>query len=989
MEFDDNQEYSLGGSDPSIVGAIFMANCRTKTECLNRKLFGLPPSQANFVKRVKSGMMLFLFEFEERKLYGVFQAVSDGAMNIVPNAFKSSGKQIPAQIRIKTIWYCKPLSEYEFRGAIEENYFAPYKFNLGLSKDQVANLLGLFESRKINIQRDKNLSLKELIKKSESPLSERRSNPLSERRFKKSLPKEKPIKKSKSPLSKEYITNRSVSSDCVLGDNEDIPSDCDKPRLAVVSETESMNNYYGSSRSNSYLSVVSEKPDSSYSSAPFPSSKSRVIPFLVPTENISLPPMRPGSLDLVPSSGDYIPLESANYFDPIDSSRPSPQSVSTRYNSVNPANLEVYDILSFSDPALNTNPLRHVPTGRDDLILSFGPGKDPPYVPDYYRPAVLHDPSSPGKDPPYVPDYHCPANLGREGPPDSAFQPSPSAGTFFPYKSNLQVRDHSLDSQRKTLEQNKQTSVERDVNGAHGGLRSDIPCKRTSVFSRLNGCPKDLAQDDKKHIGTKDHVHKTVKQLMDMLSECQKRWRKSTRKYEDNSKGNDVDDKIESEITLSELDDAPLDIEDQECIDVVAEEPVVNFKRRSKIRKMHREMEHRVEETDGLSHTCLPKRRKLLRPSFVSVGTHECKEGGSSEVLAAGNGHEGDKNDSYQYFGVPIVVESKLLHQNIGKPQNYEVKEGASVKSFISSNGSESIRKDLSQNIGVQVVGHTNCSERNSGKTDIFTNSQDEVILDPTGFKGHRQGGTEDSQNCWGDGNEKAQDTKISYEDGNENTEETSGSMELEKLVNTSSECEGNIGTEELFPKSNVFQTNFLHGGEDNKKVSSGRQGIVQALHSGPSCGKTDPSNSQDFIQDLNDIKDHSHLSLHDVPKDVSVCRGNENGESPNRQICCEDVSSKAQDSQICWEGENGKAQGSQICFEGANFERDSVSRAFEKANDFFPESNDSPGNPSIGNSDVKLKRKEMCEDVGFSKTVDNEVIDLNLSIGGCYNHIS
>ena len=85
------------GSIPQ-YGAIFMSNASTKRECFGRKLFGLPSAMANFVKQVKSGMILFLFEFESRELYGVFRATSDGALNIVPHAFSSSGKQFPAQV---------------------------------------------------------------------------------------------------------------------------------------------------------------------------------------------------------------------------------------------------------------------------------------------------------------------------------------------------------------------------------------------------------------------------------------------------------------------------------------------------------------------------------------------------------------------------------------------------------------------------------------------------------------------------------------------------------------------------------------------------------------------------------------------------------------------------------------------------------------------------------------------------------------------------
>lgn len=130
-------------------GAIFMSNRATRKECFRRKLLGLPSGQADFVKQVKAGMVLFLFEFERRELHGVFQACSDGAMNIVPHAYSSSGKQFPAQVKFIQMWQCDPLSEDEFRDAIRANYFSPYKFNFGLSERQVQNLLLLFSKRKI------------------------------------------------------------------------------------------------------------------------------------------------------------------------------------------------------------------------------------------------------------------------------------------------------------------------------------------------------------------------------------------------------------------------------------------------------------------------------------------------------------------------------------------------------------------------------------------------------------------------------------------------------------------------------------------------------------------------------------------------------------------------------------------------------------------------------------------------------------------------
>ncbi|XP_058072074.1 uncharacterized protein LOC131221019 [Magnolia sinica] len=147
-----HKDKNVASSNSMIEGAIFMSNRATKKECLKRKLFGLPPSQAPFVKQVKTGTILFLFEYEERKLYGVFEAASDGALNIEPRAFNSLGKPFTAQIRFQRIWSCHPLSEPEFCDAIKDNYYTTKKFHMYLSQEQVLKLLLLFSSKKIKIQ---------------------------------------------------------------------------------------------------------------------------------------------------------------------------------------------------------------------------------------------------------------------------------------------------------------------------------------------------------------------------------------------------------------------------------------------------------------------------------------------------------------------------------------------------------------------------------------------------------------------------------------------------------------------------------------------------------------------------------------------------------------------------------------------------------------------------------------------------------------------
>lgn len=96
MEYEE-EENDVPGSIPEF-GAIFMSNAETRKECFKQKVFALPQSKAGFVKQVKTGMVLFLFDFERRQLFGVYEATSDGALNILPNVFRSGGKHFPAQV---------------------------------------------------------------------------------------------------------------------------------------------------------------------------------------------------------------------------------------------------------------------------------------------------------------------------------------------------------------------------------------------------------------------------------------------------------------------------------------------------------------------------------------------------------------------------------------------------------------------------------------------------------------------------------------------------------------------------------------------------------------------------------------------------------------------------------------------------------------------------------------------------------------------------
>ncbi|CAL5051337.1 unnamed protein product [Urochloa decumbens] len=133
-------------------GAIIICNHETKRQFFEQKHFALPGYAATFINKIRAGMLLFLFEHEERKLYGVFEATSDGALNILPDSCASLCKFRPAQVLFRRVWFCKPLTEAEFSDAIKGNCLHPQMSFFGISYLQVLDLVDLFSSRMIRLQ---------------------------------------------------------------------------------------------------------------------------------------------------------------------------------------------------------------------------------------------------------------------------------------------------------------------------------------------------------------------------------------------------------------------------------------------------------------------------------------------------------------------------------------------------------------------------------------------------------------------------------------------------------------------------------------------------------------------------------------------------------------------------------------------------------------------------------------------------------------------
>lgn len=137
---------NLGKSDLGAV--IFGCKNYTIDECYTKKLFGLPAPHYAYVKNISRGLVLFLFNYSDRTLHGIFEAVTPGQMNIDRHAWTEDGADTPypAQVKVCLQRRCCTLTEDQFRPIISSNYYEQSLFWFELDRSQTSKLVSLFNS---------------------------------------------------------------------------------------------------------------------------------------------------------------------------------------------------------------------------------------------------------------------------------------------------------------------------------------------------------------------------------------------------------------------------------------------------------------------------------------------------------------------------------------------------------------------------------------------------------------------------------------------------------------------------------------------------------------------------------------------------------------------------------------------------------------------------------------------------------------------------
>ncbi|CAA0827477.1 Unknown protein [Striga hermonthica] len=145
-----NVKWARNLNKSQLGGVIFGCTQSTMRECLANQLFGLPAHHFSYVKNIEPGLPLFLFDYSERKLHGIYEAASSGKMGIDSYAWTADGSdrtKFPAQVvQIRLRLQCQALPEYQFKPIIIDNYYSQAHFWFELDHAQASKLMSKLSS---------------------------------------------------------------------------------------------------------------------------------------------------------------------------------------------------------------------------------------------------------------------------------------------------------------------------------------------------------------------------------------------------------------------------------------------------------------------------------------------------------------------------------------------------------------------------------------------------------------------------------------------------------------------------------------------------------------------------------------------------------------------------------------------------------------------------------------------------------------------------
>lgn len=86
------------GSTKALAGLIVMCNDRMRRSFLKYGVFGVPVAKKPILDRVGASTKLFLFEFEARALWGIYEATSEASLDIEKDIYRGSHISFAAQV---------------------------------------------------------------------------------------------------------------------------------------------------------------------------------------------------------------------------------------------------------------------------------------------------------------------------------------------------------------------------------------------------------------------------------------------------------------------------------------------------------------------------------------------------------------------------------------------------------------------------------------------------------------------------------------------------------------------------------------------------------------------------------------------------------------------------------------------------------------------------------------------------------------------------